>query len=136
MALVDFEKVNVVEEVKNLTGGGGPYAGYSHRDTSRRSAWFAHLVRSLRWACRVALALAWVFLMPSLEKSPLRAAMCTISLASEVRGNRADTEEAVEFMERGKVKVSYEKGGLSELAKVYEEMERGDIVGRIVLDNF
>jgi alcohol dehydrogenase, propanol-preferring len=62
--------------------------------------------------------------------------MCTISLASEVSGNRADTEEAFEFMERGKVKVSYDRGGLSELAKVYEEMERGDIVGRIVLDNF
>jgi hypothetical protein len=26
MAFADFEKVNVVEEVKNMTGGGGPYA--------------------------------------------------------------------------------------------------------------
>jgi alcohol dehydrogenase, propanol-preferring len=49
-------------------------------------------------------------------------------------GNRADTVEALDFLARGKVKVIYQMRGLSELPKVYEEMERGEIAGRIVLD--
>jgi D-arabinose 1-dehydrogenase-like Zn-dependent alcohol dehydrogenase len=32
------------------------------------------------------------------------------------------------------VKVIYKTRGLSELANVYEEMEKGEIAGRIVLD--
>jgi len=35
---------------------------------------------------------------------------------------------------RGKVKVIYKMMGLSELPKVFEEMEKGEIAGRIVLD--
>ena len=49
-------------------------------------------------------------------------------------GNRADTAEALDFSARGKVKVSYQLRGLSELAKVYDEMEKGLIAGRVVLD--
>jgi propanol-preferring alcohol dehydrogenase len=53
---------------------------------------------------------------------------------SDDRGNRADSAEALDFLERGKVKVIYQMRGLSELAEVYKEMERGEISGRIVLD--
>jgi alcohol dehydrogenase, propanol-preferring len=49
-------------------------------------------------------------------------------------GNRADTAEALDFLARGKVKVTYQLCGLSELPQVYEEMEGGQIAGRIVLD--
>ena len=62
--------------------------------------------------------------------------MCTRSFLGEAneRGNRADTAEALDFLERGKVKVFYKMRGLSELPQVYEEMEKGAIAGRIVLD--
>lgn len=55
-------------------------------------------------------------------------------IGTESRGNRADTAEALDFLTRGKVKVRYQLRGLSELPKVYEEMERDEIAGRIVLD--
>jgi len=45
-----------------------------------------------------------------------------------------DTAEAIDFLERGKVKVFYKMRGLSELVDVYKEMEEGKISGRIVLD--
>jgi alcohol dehydrogenase, propanol-preferring len=61
--------------------------------------------------------------------------MCMILLYNaQTSGNRADTAEALDFLARGKVKVIYQLRGLSELPKVYEEMEKGLIAGRIVLD--
>jgi len=51
-----------------------------------------------------------------------------------ISGNRADTAEAIDFLARGKVKVYYKTMGLSDLPKVYEQMEKGEIAGRIVLD--
>ncbi|KAK0546882.1 hypothetical protein OC846_005094 [Tilletia horrida] len=49
-------------------------------------------------------------------------------------GNRQDAIEALRLAARGKVKVSYQLRGLSELPKIFEEMEKGQLVGRVVLD--
>ncbi|KAE8231582.1 hypothetical protein CF326_g3399 [Tilletia indica] len=49
-------------------------------------------------------------------------------------GNRQDTIEALDFAARGKVKVLYQLRGLSELSAVFEEMQTGKLVGRIVVD--
>ena len=49
-------------------------------------------------------------------------------------GNRADTREALDFFERGLVRSPIKIIGLSELPKVYEEMESGKILGRYVVD--
>ncbi|KAL5532475.1 ADH1_2 [Sanghuangporus sanghuang] len=49
-------------------------------------------------------------------------------------GNRQQSIEAVNIAAAGKVKCRYSIRGLSELESVYEEMEKGRIVGRVVLD--
>ncbi|KAK0521709.1 alcohol dehydrogenase [Tilletia horrida] len=49
-------------------------------------------------------------------------------------GNRQEAIEALDMAARGKVKVSYHLRGLTELSEVFEQMEKGQLVGRIVLD--
>ena len=49
-------------------------------------------------------------------------------------GNRADSREAIDFFSRGLVKSPIKIVGLSELPRIYEEMEQGKILGRYVVD--
>ncbi|KAG8527770.1 alcohol dehydrogenase [Bacidia gigantensis] len=49
-------------------------------------------------------------------------------------GNRKDTQEAIEFFRRGLIKAPFKTVGLSELSKVYELMEQGQIAGRYIVD--
>ncbi|KAF5094261.1 hypothetical protein D0Z00_003628 [Geotrichum galactomycetum] len=58
----------------------------------------------------------------------------SINIKGSYVGNRADTAEALDFFARGLVKSPIKIVGLSELEHVYELMEKGQIVGRYVLD--
>ncbi|KAF5112210.1 hypothetical protein DV452_004156 [Geotrichum candidum] len=58
----------------------------------------------------------------------------TISIKGSYVGNRADSAEAIDFFTRGLVHSPIKIVGLSELEHVYELMEKGQIVGRYVLD--
>ncbi|KAG0683086.1 alcohol dehydrogenase [Pichia californica] len=49
-------------------------------------------------------------------------------------GNRADTREALEFFNDGKVRSPNKVVGLSKLAEIYSLMEQGKILGRYVVD--
>lgn len=49
-------------------------------------------------------------------------------------GNRADTQEALDFFKRGKISAPFKVVGLKELPQVFKAMEEMKIVGRIVLD--
>ncbi|KAL5524702.1 ADH1_3 [Sanghuangporus sanghuang] len=49
-------------------------------------------------------------------------------------GNRQCIKEAVQLAAIGKVKCQYTVRGLSDLEKVYEDLEQGKVAGRIVLD--
>lgn len=58
----------------------------------------------------------------------------SISIVGSYVGNRADTREAIDFFVRGLVRSPIRIVGLSELAGIYEKMEKGLIVGRYVVD--
>lgn len=58
----------------------------------------------------------------------------SISIVGSYVGNRADTREALDFFSRGLVKSPIKIAGLSELPKIYDMMEKGQIVGRYVVD--
>lgn len=58
----------------------------------------------------------------------------TITIRGSLVGNREDTREALDFVRRGLVKCPIKIVGMSELSKVYELMEAGQIAGRYVLD--
>ncbi|KAK7208243.1 chaperonin 10-like protein [Myxozyma melibiosi] len=58
----------------------------------------------------------------------------SITIKGSYVGNRATTTEALDFFARGLVESPIKIVGLSELPKVYELMEKGEIAGRYVLD--
>ena len=49
-------------------------------------------------------------------------------------GNRLDTQEAIDFFARGLISAPFKVAKLSDLPKIYELMEKGQIAGRYVLD--
>jgi len=57
-----------------------------------------------------------------------------IDIKGSYVGTRADTAEAIDFFARGLIKAPFKTVGLSELPKVFEAMEKGQIAGRYVLD--
>ncbi|CDO96032.1 unnamed protein product [Kluyveromyces dobzhanskii CBS 2104] len=58
----------------------------------------------------------------------------SLSIKGSYVGNRADTREATDFFTRGLVKSPIKIIGLSELPEAYELMEKGKILGRLVVD--
>ncbi|CCD26390.1 alcohol dehydrogenase ADH3 NDAI_0H02160 [Naumovozyma dairenensis CBS 421] len=58
----------------------------------------------------------------------------SINIKGSYVGNRADTREALDFFARGLIKSPIKIVGLSELPKVYDLMEKGQILGRYVVD--
>lgn len=56
------------------------------------------------------------------------------SIVGSYVGNRADTREALDFFARGLVKSPIVIAPLSELPEIFDKMEKGQIVGRYVVD--
>lgn len=56
-----------------------------------------------------------------------------IKVCGSYVGNRADTQEALDFFKRGKVSAPFKVMTLKDLPQVYKDMEEAKIVGRIVL---
>jgi alcohol dehydrogenase, propanol-preferring len=57
-----------------------------------------------------------------------------ISIKGSYVGNRKDSAEAIQFFAEGKIHAPVKIVGLSELQNVYQSMEEGKVVGRIVVD--
>lgn len=57
-----------------------------------------------------------------------------ITVKGSYVGNREDTREAIDFFHRGYVKSPIKIAGLSELPRIYKEMESGNVIGRYVVD--
>ncbi|PSK40406.1 hypothetical protein C7M61_000043 [Candidozyma pseudohaemuli] len=57
-----------------------------------------------------------------------------LKIVGSVVGNRKDTQEAVEFFTRGLVQLPVKVAGLSELPRIFEEMDKGIIMGRYSVD--
>lgn len=57
-----------------------------------------------------------------------------VTLKGSYVGNRKDTAEAIDFFRRGLIKAPFQTIGLSELQKVYDLMEKGQIAGKYVVD--
>ncbi|KAG7193212.1 alcohol dehydrogenase [Scheffersomyces spartinae] len=58
----------------------------------------------------------------------------SIKIEGSYVGNRADAREAIDLFARGKVNTEIKIAGLSELPRIFEEMEQGKIMGRYVCD--
>ncbi|CCC71840.1 hypothetical protein NCAS_0I01720 [Naumovozyma castellii] len=58
----------------------------------------------------------------------------SMTIVGSYVGNRADTREALDFFTRGLVKAPIHVAPLSTLPTIFEKMEKGQIVGRYVVD--
>ncbi|CAI4037380.1 hypothetical protein SMKI_02G2550 [Saccharomyces mikatae IFO 1815] len=58
----------------------------------------------------------------------------SISIVGSCVGNRADTREALDFFARGLIESPIHLAGLSDVPEIFGKMEKGEIVGRYVVD--
>ena len=57
-----------------------------------------------------------------------------INIRGSYVGNRAETQEALDFFKRGKVEAPFQIRKLKDLPTVYKEIEEMKVVGRVVLE--
>lgn len=126
---IDFKETkDIVKDIKDATGGLGPHATLV---TAANPSAYQQAVDYLRPAGTLVLV--------GLPNSPLGVNIWwtvfkSIRIVGSYVGNRQDAVEALAIAARGKVKVHYALKGLSDLKEVYEGMENGAIVGRMVLN--
>lgn len=56
------------------------------------------------------------------------------TIRGSIVGTRQDLKEALEFAATGKVKARYTRAKLGEINEIFGRMERGELLGRVVLD--
>ena len=126
---LDFASTkDLVEDVKNITGGGAHAAVV----TSGHPQAFNDAANMLR----IGGALCCVGIPPgnvSLDTPIAAIVIKGLRIMGNLVGSMKETLEAVELVRTGKVKPHVKVRAFSELPEVYEELERGDIPGRIVL---
>lgn len=66
--------------------------------------------------------------------SVLQTVLKSVRIEGSFVGNRADTDEAIDFFRRGLINQPITMAGLSQLPEIFDKMSRGEIVGRYVVD--
>ena len=130
-AYVDFmSSKDLVQEVKKATPDGlGPHAVILLAVQEKPFQQATEYVRSRGTVICIGLP-ANAFLKAPVFDTVIR----MITIKGSYVGNRQDTQEALDFYQRGLVKVPFKTVGLSELQNVYSLMQEGKIVGRYVVD--
>jgi propanol-preferring alcohol dehydrogenase len=57
-----------------------------------------------------------------------------ITVVGSIVGTRRDLEECLDFASRGKIKTDIQVRELDEINQIFDELDSGNITGRIVLD--
>lgn len=126
---IDFAtSKDLVADVKAATAGLGPHAVIVVAASEKPFAQAAEYVRPRGTVVCVGLpqgarASADVFSMVTRM----------INVCGSYVGNRADTQEALDFFKRGKVSAPFKVVDLKDLPQVYKDMEAMKIAGRVVL---
>jgi propanol-preferring alcohol dehydrogenase len=128
---VDFAKSsNVVKDVQACTPDGlGPHAVLLVAVNEKPFQQAAEYVRPRGTVVCIGLP-AGAYLKAPVFESVIK----MITIKGSYVGNRKDSAEAIDFFARGLIKAPYKVLGLSELKSVYDQMQKMQIVGRIVLD--
>lgn len=125
---IDFQTEDPIKRVQEITGLGAHAAVV----TAGSSKAFAHACEMLR----VGGTLSCVGIPPG--NPHLETPICTIvikglKITGNLVGSLKECMEAVDLVRRGVVKPVISVRPFKDLPKVYEEMEKGDIAGRVVL---
>ena len=126
---VDFWQVgDVVDEVQRLTDGGA-HAVVVTTGSARAYANAADMLR-----LNGTLSCCGIPPGRSALATPIAAIVIKgLRITGNLVGNGQETRAAVEMVRSGHVKPKIEVRGFEELPGVYERLEKGDIVGRVVL---
>ncbi|AEO71501.1 f1130d7d-60cf-481d-be96-77bddcf93987 [Thermothielavioides terrestris] len=130
-AYVDFtSSSDLVQEVKQATPEGlGPHAVLLLAVAEKPFHQATEYVRSRGTVVCIGLP-AGAYLRAPVFDTVIR----MINIKGSYVGNRQDTQEALDFFQRGLIKVPYKTVGLSELQNVYQLMKEGKVIGRYVVD--
>ncbi|KAG6828822.1 hypothetical protein H0H92_006647 [Tricholoma furcatifolium] len=127
---IDFkESKNVVEDVKKATDGLGAHSAVV---TTASPSGYTQAVDYLR--CGGTLMVVGLPGKAALEASIFFTVFKSISILGSYVGNRQDAMEAIEIAARGAVKCHYQTRKIDALQQVYEDLTKGQISGRVVLD--
>lgn len=127
--IVNAKKVDPVAEIQAKIGG-----SHGAVVTAVATQAFEQAIGMLRPAGTVA-----YIGLPGGKADQVRASIAAISaweltITGSNVGTRADLAEAVDFAIRGAVKAKIQKAPLTQINKIFNDMRRGKIVGRMVLD--
>ncbi|CCE83016.1 Piso0_002789 [Millerozyma farinosa CBS 7064] len=128
-AFIDFTvSKDMVKDVQAATGG-GPHGAINVSVSEKAMSQSVQFLRPTGTSVLVGLPAN-----AKIESSVFDAVVKSVSIKGSYVGNRADTAEAIDFFSRGLIKCTIKIVGLSELAKIYELMQQGKIIGRYVVD--
>lgn len=126
---VDFStSSNIVEEVKSITGGGA-HAAVVCSGSPRAFSGAADMLRIGGTLCCIGIPPGHVHLTTPLATIIIKG----LKVVGNLVGSMSETLEAVEFVREGKVKPHVEVRDFAQLPEIYEQLEKGDILGRVVL---
>lgn len=126
---IDFTKSSdLVKEVQEATGGGAQGA-INVSVSPAAITQSTQYVRPTGTVVLVGLPSGAQMTLPVFD-----AVVKSVKVVGSYVGNRADTREALEFFLRGLVHSPIQLAGLSELPRIYKEMEAGTVLGRYVVD--
>ncbi|KLO13054.1 GroES-like protein [Schizopora paradoxa] len=126
---IDFKEAgeNLIQQVVAATDG-GPHAAIVTASNGTAYNQAVMYLRTLGTLMCVGLPLANLNVpIPIIAVKGLTIRGCFVA-------NRQDSNEAVRIAASGKVKCNYSVRGFSELPAIFDEMDKGQIVGRVVLD--
>lgn len=126
---LDFtEEDNIVKRVVEITGNG--VKGVVNVSTSAQA-----IQQSVQYVKKRGVVVL-VGLPPNatITASILQTCSKCVRIEGSFVGNRRDTDEAIDFMRRGLINYPIQIAGLSEVPRIFEEMQKGLIVGRYVVD--
>ena len=127
---VDFrESKDIVADIKAACDGEGPHAAVVTAATSKAYEQAVDYLRPGGYLMVVGLPAK-----AALSADIFFTVVKGISILGSYVGNRQDAREALDIAARGKVRCHYAVKPLSALKETYEGLEKGAVVGRIVLD--
>jgi len=129
---IDHEKQNAEEEVKKLTGGLGAQSVLVL--TAANGAYTLSMNLLKFGGTMVCVGLPEGDLKPISTAFPQVMVAKALTIRGVPVGNRREAIETLELAARGLIKTHFRVEKMDKLTEVFQEMERGELKGRVVLD--
>lgn len=129
---IDHTSQNAEEEVKKATGGLGAQSVLVL--TAANGAYASSMSLLKFGGTMVCVGLPEGDLVPIQTAFPQVMVAKSQNIRGSAVGNRKEAIETLEMAERGVIKTHFRTAGMSELTGVFEQMHRGEMKGRVVLD--